>query len=248
MSYPMGLGFIESCAHRTRPARTTLQQDPSAHVYWESLIAEAKRPRAQNWCCFYRPRRGVSHTRIGYALSLICMFLIWLVTLLVPYRTSLSYLICMSHIRLVTLLVPYRTSLSCLGQAVFLQKTFLHMYTLVVCPILCVVASSSQCHSATAHVASHKLCPPPDQKEDRYPSQILPFPTEERHVSSTDRHFPTPNYSVCATAFPWHRLTLHSFLDLSVRRSIALQIGMHTLLCIVWLTDWRELLMQHWAS
>jgi hypothetical protein len=29
------------------------------------------------------------------------------------------------------------------------------MYTLVVCPILCVVASSSQCHSATAHVASH---------------------------------------------------------------------------------------------
>jgi hypothetical protein len=53
-----------------------LQQDPSAHVYWESLIAEAKRPQAQNWCCLYRPRRGVSHTRIVYALSLICMFLI----------------------------------------------------------------------------------------------------------------------------------------------------------------------------
>jgi hypothetical protein len=63
------------------PGRTTLQQDPSAHVYWESLIVEAKRPRAQNWCCFYRPRRGVSHTRIGYALSLICMFLVWLATL-----------------------------------------------------------------------------------------------------------------------------------------------------------------------
>ena len=63
------------------PGRTTLQQDPSAHVYWESLIVEAKRLRAQNWCCFYRPRRGVSHTRIGYALSLICMFLIWLATL-----------------------------------------------------------------------------------------------------------------------------------------------------------------------
>jgi hypothetical protein len=31
------------------------------------------------------------------------------------------------------------------------------MYTLVVCPILCVVASSSQCHSAMAHVASHTL-------------------------------------------------------------------------------------------
>jgi hypothetical protein len=58
------------------PAITTLQQDPSAHVYWESLIAEAKRPRAQNWCCLYRPRRGMSHIRIGYALSLICMFLI----------------------------------------------------------------------------------------------------------------------------------------------------------------------------
>jgi hypothetical protein len=58
------------------PGRTMLQQDPSAHVYWESLIVEAKRPRAQNWCCFYRPRRGVSHTQIGYALSLICMFLI----------------------------------------------------------------------------------------------------------------------------------------------------------------------------
>jgi hypothetical protein len=63
------------------PAVTTLQQDPSAHVYWESLIVEAKRPQAQNWCCFYRPRRGVSHTRIGYALCLICMFLIWLATL-----------------------------------------------------------------------------------------------------------------------------------------------------------------------
>jgi hypothetical protein len=63
------------------PGRTTLQQDPSAHVYWESLIVEAKRPQAQNWCCFYRPRRGVSYTRIGYALRLICMFLIWLATL-----------------------------------------------------------------------------------------------------------------------------------------------------------------------
>jgi hypothetical protein len=58
------------------PAVKMLQQDPSAHIYWESLIAEAKRPRAQNWCCLYRPRRGVSHTQIGYALSLICMFLI----------------------------------------------------------------------------------------------------------------------------------------------------------------------------
>jgi hypothetical protein len=81
------------------PAVTTLQQDPSAHVYWESLIAEAKRPRAQNWCCLYRPRRGVSHTRIGYALRLICMFLIWLATLSLSlyltephYHTSFAYL------------------------------------------------------------------------------------------------------------------------------------------------------------
>jgi hypothetical protein len=49
------------------PARTTLQQDLSAHVYWERLIAEAKRPQAQNWCCLYRPRRSVSHTWIGCA-------------------------------------------------------------------------------------------------------------------------------------------------------------------------------------
>ena len=76
----------------------------------------------------------------------------------------------MSHIRLATLLVPYRTSLSCLGQAVFLQKTFLHMYTLVVYPILCVVASSSQCHSATAHVASHT---PPGLEPVQVPS-LLP--------------------------------------------------------------------------
>ena len=70
-----------SCVYLGSPAWMTLQQDPFAHVYWESLIVEAKRLQAQNWCCFYRPRRGVSHTRIGYALSLICMFLIWLATL-----------------------------------------------------------------------------------------------------------------------------------------------------------------------
>jgi hypothetical protein len=91
------------------PAVTTLQQDPSAHVYWESVIAEAKRPRAHNWCCLYRPRRGMSHTRIGYALRLICMFLIWLATLSlsVPHRASLSCLICMSHIWLVIISKPH---------------------------------------------------------------------------------------------------------------------------------------------
>jgi hypothetical protein len=72
----------QSCAPDW-PGVTTLQQDPSAHVYWESLIAEAKRPRAQNWCCFYRPRRGVSHTRIGYALrsSFACSSSDWLLSL-----------------------------------------------------------------------------------------------------------------------------------------------------------------------
>jgi hypothetical protein len=104
MWYPLATIFIFSCTRRTWPARTMLQQDPSAHVYWESLIAEAKRPRAQNWCCLYRPRRGVSWlcTRphlhvphlIGYSLS-------------VPHRASLSYLICMSHIWLVILSKPH---------------------------------------------------------------------------------------------------------------------------------------------
>jgi hypothetical protein len=50
-----------------------------------------------------------------------------------------------------------KASLSCPGQAVSLQKTLLHMYTLVVCPNLCMMASSSQCHSAMAHVASHRF-------------------------------------------------------------------------------------------
>jgi hypothetical protein len=53
------------------PARTMLQQDLSTHIYWESLIAEVKRPQAQNWCCLYRPRRGVSHTWIGCALVML---------------------------------------------------------------------------------------------------------------------------------------------------------------------------------
>jgi hypothetical protein len=115
------------------------------------LIAEVKRPRAQNWCCLYRPKRGMSHTRIGYALYLICMFLIWLVTL-----STSQNLIIIPHLH-VPHLIGYtrRTSLSCPGQAVSWQKALLHMYTLVVCPNLCVVASGSQCHSATAHVASH---------------------------------------------------------------------------------------------
>jgi hypothetical protein len=105
------------------PAVKTLQQDPSAQVYWESLIAEAKRPWAQNWCCLYRPRRGGSHTRIGYALSLICMFLIWLATLSV-YLTEPHY-----HTSFACLTSDWLYSqspgvLSCPGQAVSLQKVY----------------------------------------------------------------------------------------------------------------------------
>ena len=82
---PHALSY-NSCTRPDSPARTTLQQDPSAHVYWESLIAEVKRPQAQNWCCLYRPRRGVSHTWIGYAwvmltISFACLSSDWLTCL-----------------------------------------------------------------------------------------------------------------------------------------------------------------------
>jgi hypothetical protein len=43
----------------TRPARTTLQQDPFAQVYWESLIAEAKRDP--------EPRTGAAYIGLGEA-------------------------------------------------------------------------------------------------------------------------------------------------------------------------------------
>jgi hypothetical protein len=121
------------------PAKQTPHQDPSAHVYWESLIAEAKRPQAQNWCCLYRPRRGVSHTRIGYAYYLICMSHIWLVN--IPHLH-------VSH------LIGYILKTSSW------QETLLHMYTLGVYPNLCVVARGSQRHPATAHVASHRSSRP----------------------------------------------------------------------------------------
>jgi hypothetical protein len=61
----------------------------------------------------------------------------------------------MSLIWLVILSVSHRTSLSCPGQAVTWQKALLHMYTLVVYPNLCVVASGSQRHLVMAYVASH---------------------------------------------------------------------------------------------
>jgi hypothetical protein len=111
------------------------------------------------------PRTGAAFIGLGEACltprlvmhyaSFACSSSDWLLSL----STSQSLIIIphlhVSHLIGYSLSVPYRTSLSCPGQAVSLQKTLLHMSTLVVCPNLYVVASSSQCHSATAHVASH---------------------------------------------------------------------------------------------
>jgi hypothetical protein len=130
-----------------------LQQDPSAYVSWESLIAEAKDPE---------PRTGAACIGLGEACltpglvmhysSFACSSSDWLLSL-----STLQNLIIIPHLH-VSHLIGYtlRTSLSCPGQAVSWQKTLLHMYTLAVCPNLCMVASSSQRHLATAHVASHR--------------------------------------------------------------------------------------------
>jgi hypothetical protein len=110
-----------SCARRTRPARTTLQQHPFAHVYSESLIAEVKRPRAQNWCCLYRPSRGVSHTGlVMHYASFACSSSDWLLS----HCSSQSLIIIpdlhVSHLIGYTL----RTSLLYPGQAVSWEKNF----------------------------------------------------------------------------------------------------------------------------
>jgi hypothetical protein len=65
------------------------------HVYWESMDCVGKRPQVQNWCCLYRPRRGVSHTQIGYSwvmltTSFACLTSDWLTCL------SSDWLICLS--------------------------------------------------------------------------------------------------------------------------------------------------------
>jgi hypothetical protein len=107
------------------------------------------------------PRTGAAYIGLGEACltpglvmhyaSFACSSSDWLLSLC----TSQS-LIIIPHLHVSHLIgYTFKASLSCPGQAVSLQKTLLHMYTLVVCPNLCVVASSSQCHSATAHVASH---------------------------------------------------------------------------------------------
>jgi hypothetical protein len=70
-----------TCQQVRRHNRILLQ-----HVYWESMDCVGERPQAQNWCCLYRPRRGVSHTRIGYAwvmltTSFACLTSDWLTCL-----------------------------------------------------------------------------------------------------------------------------------------------------------------------
>jgi hypothetical protein len=113
------------------------------------LIAEAKWPQAQNWCCLYRPRRGVSHTRIGYAwvmltTSFACLTSDWLTCLSSDWLTSLSsdWLTCLSSDWL-----TYISSDWLILKTSSWQKNF----TVYVC----VVASSSQHRPAMAHVASH---------------------------------------------------------------------------------------------
>jgi hypothetical protein len=56
------------------------------------------------------------------------------------------------------------------------------MYTLVVCPNLCVVASSSQRHSATAHVASHTGLQRESIKQEEKDKESVKFEAE-RYMS-----------------------------------------------------------------
>jgi hypothetical protein len=127
-------------ARWTRPASKMLQQNPSAHVYWESLITEAKRPQAQNWCCLYRPREAcLTPGLVMHYTSFACSSSDWLLSLstsqnliiithlhvshLIGYtpRTSLSYLICTSHIWLVVLSEPHYhvRARQCLGKKLY---------------------------------------------------------------------------------------------------------------------------------
>jgi hypothetical protein len=109
------------------------------------------------------PRTGAAYIGLGEACltpglvmhyaSFACSSSDWLLSLCTSQNLIIIPHLHVSHLIGYTL----KASLSSPGQAVSLQKTLLHMYTLVVCPNLCVVASSSQCHSATAHVASHSF-------------------------------------------------------------------------------------------
>jgi hypothetical protein len=121
------------------------------------------------------PRTGAAYIGLGEACltpglfmhyaSFACSSSDWLLSL-----STSQNLINIPHLH-VSHLIGYilSTSLTCPGQAVTWQKALLHMYTLVVCPNLCVEASSSQCHSAMAHVASH-TCPREKYSKERQQS------------------------------------------------------------------------------
>ena len=126
------------------------QQDPSAHVYWKSLIAET-----------LSPRTGAAYIGLGEA----CLHPI-------GYAFSTSFT-CPHPIG-----YAFSTSFTCPGPGSDSAKTLLHIHTLVVYPNLQVVASGSQCHLVMAYVASHKkktvwLILELDLKSQRLPHQRI---------------------------------------------------------------------------
>jgi hypothetical protein len=127
------------------------------HVYWESIDCVSERPRAQNWCCLYRPRRGMPHTGlVMHSTSFACLTSDWLYSL-----STSQNLITIPHLH-VSHPIGYTLSTSqnliiMPGLGSDLTKTLLHMYTLVVYPNLCVLASGSQHHLVMSYVASHRI-------------------------------------------------------------------------------------------
>jgi hypothetical protein len=141
-----------TCQQSRRHNRILLQ-----HVYWESiLLCRQEDPE---------PRTGAAYIGLGeacltpglvmHSTSFAYSSSDWLFSL----STSLSLIIIphlnVSHLIGYSFSVPCRASLSCLGQAVTWWKTLLYIYTLVVYPDLCVVASGIQHHLVMAYVASH---------------------------------------------------------------------------------------------
>ena len=116
------------------PGRTTLQQDPSAHVYWERLIAEAKRDP--------KPRTGAAYIGLGEAC--LTPGLVMHGLCLPPHLHAYIWLVNLSLIWLINLSLIWLVN----SQNLILAKNFT--------AYVCVMASGSQCHPATAHVASHK--------------------------------------------------------------------------------------------
>jgi hypothetical protein len=134
-----------------------LQQDPSATcLLGEHLLRRQEDPEPRTGAAYIGLEEACLTPRlVMHSTSFACSSSDWLFSL----STSLSLIIIpylhVSHLIGFSLSVPCRASLSCLGQAVTWWKTLLHMYTLVVYPDLCVVASGSQRRLVMAYVASH---------------------------------------------------------------------------------------------